>query len=153
MAITIATVRPSTIPQTCRSRGVSSASRPTVSPISRRQKEKTPMIHDVTLRMSDRDFEMLPVTTMEWAGVDWPAQDGRFKPFRPGEPIVWRYRFAYWFEAWGNVILARCFLESLLHEYQILIEEDGEESPFLIVTDYKMASWPDDDDEKGSNKV
>ena len=84
----------------------------------------------MNLLMTERDFDRLWDTSMEWEGNGWEAQDGRFSP-----PVSFRWKRAYWFElAYANFILACAYLEEQGQKYETAEDDAG---GWIIVTNYE----------------
>jgi len=94
-------------------------------------------VAQVVLEIDDQDFWRLYETRMFWCGGpdNWPAQSNRFTPTNLAESIDWNYRNAYWMGEYANVILARAYLVSVGHEYQVLW--DDETNSYVILTDFR----------------
>lgn len=92
----------------------------------------------VVVVMDDEDFDMLPETSMAWAGIDWEEKHpGRFIPARSAETeIRWNLTRAYWLgDPYASVLLARAFLQAREEEFQVLV--DDSQGQFVIVTNYE----------------
>jgi hypothetical protein len=82
--------------------------------------------------MQADDFEKLFVTSMNWSGVDWESQDGRFEPL----PDYRRFARAYWFENYVDLIIARSFLIAAGFESSTHFDAAEGYGSHLLLTDF-----------------
>lgn len=101
----------------------------------------------IPLHMTEHDFDLLAENAMEW-GQHWAAHDGRFEHMEQHYATAPSYKWAiaYWVgRHWTGVILAKSWLEHAGHAYEILsdqaIHPNGDSFGFVILTDYRTASW------------
>lgn len=94
------------------------------------------------ISMSDADFEALSTNDMSWAGNNWEQRyPDRFMPVDADEPLSYAWRYVHWFDGWGDVILARSFLDARGHRYQVCSAESLGKEPnagpeYVVLTDY-----------------
>jgi hypothetical protein len=89
----------------------------------------------VTIELDCVDFEQLTVNSMQWHGLGWHDQPYRFSPAY-GDDINWGLARAYWFADAASMILARSYLSGRGERYQVLWDETGDGTPYVIVTNY-----------------
>ena len=82
-----------------------------------------------TMKITEKDFDMLTETVMSWKGNDWHLQNHRFL-----DDVSYDWAVCYWFDSPVSLILARTFLEDNDYGFQTSYDE-GMES-FIIVTNY-----------------
>lgn len=82
------------------------------------------------MKLSEQDFDRLWDTSMQWQGVGWEAQEGRFDP-----PVSYEWARAYWFElAYANLVMAKDFLDSKGEGYEVSSDEAG---GWVLLTNYE----------------
>ncbi|MEV4575967.1 hypothetical protein AB0K16_22245 [Nonomuraea jabiensis] len=110
----------------------------------------------ITINMTQADFDLLCSNGMHWAGTDWKAQAERFENTSKGyqEPPSWSWKYAYWLEdRWADVMMARSFLEAQGATYEVLFDlAGGVELPnghntgaFVILTDFPSRGFEKND--------
>ena len=83
--------------------------------------------------ITEKDFDRLWNTSMDWFGVDWEEQEGRFEI---DEPINYKFKRAYWFDDnWANIMFAKIFLTDKNEDYQVLW--DLSMMNWCIITNWK----------------
>lgn len=87
------------------------------------------------MNITELDFEQLHSTSMRW-GNDWCQHKDRFRCFKP---INYAFRWAYWFDDYPALMIARQFLENINSEYQEMYDEAMDQ--YLIVTNYITLTW------------
>lgn len=101
----------------------------------------------ITVNMDEDDFQHLAITSMRWCYPggrnDWIEQEGRFELHRDDTEINWQYGYAFWLGTeWTTVLLARAYLDTLGHPYQILWDlAENPDMSWVLLTDYETASW------------
>jgi hypothetical protein len=102
---------------------------------------------NVRIYMNARDFERLTETSTSWADSAerwWSKNRDRFET-EEGEALSFKWKNAYWVGCSGTaVILAKSFLATMGHDYQILWDldsyENGESSGWVVLTDYQASA-------------
>jgi len=79
--------------------------------------------------ITEKDFDSLSNTMMQWAGYDWEVQADRFT-----SEIGFQWGWAYWFNDAVSMILAKNFL--IQREVAFDVTYDEAVDNYLIVTDY-----------------
>lgn len=103
--------------------------------------------HPVTLMISGADFDRLTDTSMQW-GTHWQRHidNDRFEPTaQPDEAVSTNWGYVYWVgDHWQAVMLARAYLDSAGHRYQILWDTaqhpNGDYCGYAILTDYASST-------------
>lgn len=104
----------------------------------------------IVISMDEQDFDLLTENSTYWTGARWnPQEDAeRFESTVRGETVKaadwpgWDLKMAYWTDdSWAKVILMRSFLRNTGQECEILWDLGME--TWLILTDYKTATWRD----------
>lgn len=112
---------------------------------------------DMTVTMTEQDFEQLTVSSMRW-GVSWEHHfaDGRFEDMTPGVPFdvlnreYLKYTMAYWTDDdWTKIIFLRSFLDNLGHT-SVVLWDMGMEN-YCVLTNYKTQTWFDLDAREAKN--
>lgn len=107
----------------------------------------------VTLSLTHSDFERLNVSSCQWAEheAEWREQQNpedprylpRFAVLEDGEFVEkeprYDFKYAYFFQNWSDVIMARSFLTALNMDYQIMSDEGS--GDWMIITDYQENFW------------
>jgi hypothetical protein len=92
----------------------------------------------VAVRVTGDDFERMTVQRSRWRDKWRPEDDfgDRFfpVPYNPAETVSYSWHCAYWYITWGDVVLARSFLEARKQPHQIISDEH--EGQYVILTDY-----------------
>ena len=102
---------------------------------------------NVLIYMNERDFERLTETSTSWADSAerwWSKNRDRFET-EAGEALTFEWTNAYWVGSTGTaVILAKSFLATMGHDYQIVWDldsyEHGESSGWVVLTDYQASA-------------
>ena len=81
--------------------------------------------------MTAKDFGYLYETSMNWKSVDWEVQDGRFDPM----PDYRKFERAYWFNSYGNLLLARAYVKAQGLDSSVHFDE-VEDSGWVLLTDF-----------------
>jgi hypothetical protein len=85
------------------------------------------------IQVTAKDFKYLASTSMQWFEYanDWRVkrEEGRFNP----KPHL-NWEWAYWYETYSDLILARTFLQINEHAYFVIFDEVIEQ--WMILTDY-----------------
>lgn len=82
------------------------------------------------MKLDGNDFNLLCETKMQWAGYEWEVQKNRFT-FDESE---FSFKWAYWFDSYAAVILARTFLTE--QNYKFAHSFDEAQGQYVLVTDY-----------------
>jgi hypothetical protein len=93
--------------------------------------------------MSDRDFEQLCVSSMQW-GDQWRGHRGRFENLSHSAAYdtapSYHWAYAYWLEEGAAaLILAKSFLADLELSFEVLWDTNLE--GFVLLTDYAYPTW------------
>ncbi len=99
---------------------------------------------NVRIYMNDRDFERLTETSDTWAQHAeslWSKGSDCFET-EAGEALSFEWTNAYWVgPSWTAVILAKSFLATMGHDYQIVWDlapyENGQSYGWVILTNYQ----------------
>ena len=102
---------------------------------------------NVRIYMNERDFERLTESSTFWADYaesHWTKNQSRFET-EEGEDLSFKWKNAYWVGCSGTaVILAKSYLATMGHDYQILWDldsyENGESSGWVVLTDYQAGT-------------
>jgi len=92
------------------------------------------------MKLTSEDFMYLHHTSMEW-GSHWKNQAKRFEP--PAERIL--ASWAYWFESYSALLLARQFLNQ--HMFPSTIFFDTATQEWMLLTDYESYESKGDEDD------
>ena len=92
------------------------------------------------MKLTCNDFMYLHHTSMEW-GSHWKKQAKRFEP--PAERIG--FRWAYWFESYPAILLARDFLTE--NAFPSLVFFDTATQDWMLLTDYESYESKGDEDD------
>ena len=85
------------------------------------------------MQISARDFESLSDTQMQWAGYDWQTKLDRFANLSETDLV---YSWAYWFNCYAALMLARTFL--LNEDWNFSWSWDEGFEQYILVTDYAL---------------
>ena len=85
------------------------------------------------IKINSNSFEHLWDNSMAWAGTDWQAQAERFEP-KP----KYNWKYAYWFESYPALLIARAFLESQGKRHAIHSDEAG---GWVLLTNFASPCW------------
>lgn len=102
---------------------------------------------NISIEMTEDDFERLTKTSMKWQGLPWAAQDGRFENCSSGATTDaapdYKWRMAYWVgDSWLNVILARSYLRAAGEDCEVLWDMvENPECSYVILTNYVTETW------------
>ena len=99
---------------------------------------------NVLIYMNDRDFERITETSTLWADHaerHWAKQRDRFET-EAGEDLSFEWKRAYWVGCSGTaVILAKSYLATMGHDYQIVWDLDSPDnglSGWVVLTNYEF---------------
>jgi hypothetical protein len=94
----------------------------------------------IIVGMEPEDFQGLLDDQMYWAAEpDWDDQLGRFKLLEGTGDINREYRYIFWLgQQRCNLILARCYLDTIGRDYQILTDEHI--GDYVLLTNYPTPS-------------
>ena len=85
------------------------------------------------MKLDGNDFNLLCETKMQWAGMQWEAIAGRFIDLDVND---YNHLWAYWFDSYAAVILARTFLSEqnipFAHSF------DEAQGQYVLVTDFSL---------------
>ena len=95
------------------------------------------------MNLTNEDFMHLHNTSMEW-GKHWKKQAERFEP--TATDFTWRW--AYWFDSYPALLLAREFIEEEFWACEIFYDMGSEQWMFL--TNYESYESKGDEDEEES---
>jgi len=79
--------------------------------------------------ITEKDFDSLSNTMMQWAGYDWEDQANRFN-----SEVGFQWGWAYWFDNAASMILAKNFLMQKEAAFDVTYDEAL--NNYLIVTDF-----------------
>ncbi len=88
------------------------------------------------MKLTDTDFLHLFDTAMQWNDA-WKVKADRFE-----EEVSYSWAWAYWFERYGDTILAKHFLTSEGFKFEVTFDS-GTDS-WLLLTDYSFEAFDDD---------
>jgi hypothetical protein len=88
------------------------------------------------LKLDELDFEQLWLNSMNWEGVGWEEQEGRFDPvgWKNKTPLNYSFKRIYWFERYADVLLAKVFLADIKQDFEVYF--DNSDETYVIVTNY-----------------
>ena len=88
------------------------------------------------MKLDELDFEKLWFNSMNWAGIGWEQQEGRFDRvnWEDKTPINYSFKRIYWFERWTEVLFAKECLSDRKHEFEVYF--DNSDETYSIVTNY-----------------
>lgn len=101
---------------------------------------------NVLIYMNDRDFDRLTETSTLWADhaeSHWSKKLDRFET-EAGEDLSFKWKTAYWVGCSGTaVILAKSYLATMGHDYQIVWDldsyENGESCGWVVLSNYEAS--------------
>jgi hypothetical protein len=82
-----------------------------------------------TMKITEKDFDLLTDTVMGWNGNDWHLQNHRFL-----DDVSFDWKVCYWVESATSMILARTFLEQNGHKHEVSYDEALES--FVLLTNF-----------------
>lgn len=97
----------------------------------------------VRLRIDAHDFENLTANSgkagyqVDWAPDRFRDPDGRLTPVA----TLRRWDYAYWFDGYASLILARSFLEAWGEGFLVASDEAAPDYGWVIFTDYASPVW------------
>jgi hypothetical protein len=101
--------------------------------------EATPCV----IKLNAHDFDLLSFQRMHWATKGWNTGDDavRFESLlNDPNQIGYHWEYAHWVgDDWTRVILARSFLDSINHAYEIVLDTTLERrlsGSYVILTHY-----------------
>jgi hypothetical protein len=87
----------------------------------------------ITLEIIPEDLCFLYTAKMEWQGIDWSAQEGRFQNVK-GDDIDFTLANAYWLPDWTSAMIFRAYLTSINAPFQILLDNADGLDPYIVIT-------------------
>jgi hypothetical protein len=85
------------------------------------------------MRITEKDFEALTNTSMEWSKTDWSEMAWRFE-----FDAVPDQGFIFWVDNYASLLFCRQFCEERGHTFTASFDEGGED--WCFITDY-AATW------------
>jgi hypothetical protein len=85
------------------------------------------------MELTGQDFEALSDTKMQWAGYEWETKLDRFANLNETDLV---YSWAYWFDCYAALVLARTFL--INNRWRFSHSWDEGAGQYILVTDYVL---------------